>query len=348
MQLPSPSPGSGAARPLAGLPKAHLHLHFTGAMRHATLVELAEAAGVALPRQLREDWPPELSGADERGWFRFQRLYDVARSVLRTEGDVRRLVDETVADEATEGSRWLEIQVDPSGYTTRFDGLVSFTELVLDAVGAASAAHGVGVGVVIAANRTRHEQDSRTLARLAAQFAGGGVVGFGLSNDERRAPAANFAHAFDIARKAGLLLTPHGGELLGPDSVRECLEVLRADRLGHGVHSADDPDVLAAVVDRQVGLELCPASNVSLGVYPTAADVPLRRLFDAGALIALGADDPLLFGHRLVAQYAIARHDHDFTDVELADLASRSFAASTAPPDVRAAADADIDAWLAA
>jgi adenosine deaminase len=172
------------------------------------------------------------------------------------------------------------------------------------------------------------------------------VVGFGLSNDERRAPAANFAHAFAIARKAGLVLTPHGGELLGADSVRECLDVLGADRLGHGVHAADDQAVLAAVVDRQVGLELCPASNVSLGVYPTAAQVPLRRLYDAGAVIALGADDPLLFGHRLVAQYAIARHDHDFTDVELADLATRSFVASTAPPAVRAAADADIAAWL--
>ena len=183
---------------------------------------------------------------------------------------------------------------------------------------------------------------------MAARFAGRGVVGFGLSNDERRAPAANFAHAFAIARKAGLLLTPHGGELLGVDSVRQCIEVLGADRLGHGVHAADDPDVLAAVVDRQVGLELCPASNVSLGVYPTAADVPLRRLYDAGAVIALGADDPLLFGHRLVAQYAIARHDHDFTDVELAGLATRSFVASTAPPAVRSAADADIAAWLAA
>jgi adenosine deaminase len=348
MQLPAPSTGSRPARPLAELPKAHLHLHFTGAMRHATLVELADAAGVALPRQLREDWPPELSGADERGWFRFQRLYDVARSVLRSEDDVRRLVDETVADEVTEGSRWLEIQVDPSGYTARFDGLVSFTELVLDALGAASSAHGVGVGLVVAANRTRHEQDSRTLARLAARFAGSGVVGFGLSNDERRAPASGFAHAFGIARKAGLLLTPHGGELLGADSVRECLDVLGADRLGHGVHAADDADVLAAVVDRQVGLELCPASNVSLGVYPSPADVPLRRLFDAGALLALGADDPLLFGRRLVAQYAIARHDHGFTDAELAELARRSFLASTAPPDVRRVAEADIGAWLAA
>jgi adenosine deaminase len=348
MQLPSPTPGSRPARPLAELPKAHLHLHFTGAMRHPTLVELADQGGIRLPRQLRDGWPPELSGADERGWFRFQRLYDVARSVLRTEANVRRLVDEIVADEATEGSRWLEIQVDPSGFSARFGGITAFTELVLDAVTSAGATHGVGVGVIIAANRTRHEQDSRTLARLAARFADDGVVGFGLSNDERRGSASTFAHAFGIARKAGLLLTPHGGELLGAQSVRECLDVLGADRLGHGVHAVDDPGVLATVVDRQVGLELCPASNVSLGVYPTAADVPLRRLFDAGATIALGADDPLLFGHRLIAQYAIARHDHHFTDAELADVARRSFARSTAPTALRTAALADIDAWLAA
>ena len=102
-------------RPLATLPKAHLHLHFTGAMRHATLVELAARRGMRLPSALTQDWPPQLSGTDERGWFRFQRLYDTARSVLRDPGDVRRLVTETARDERAEGSRWLEIQVDPSG-----------------------------------------------------------------------------------------------------------------------------------------------------------------------------------------------------------------------------------------
>src|SRR6266545_1564931 len=98
------------------LPKAHLHLHFTGSMRHTTLVELAEKHGVRLPDALRHQWPPRLSAADERGWFRFQRLYDIARSVLRTPDDVRRLLREAAEDDAADGSRWLEIQVDPSGY----------------------------------------------------------------------------------------------------------------------------------------------------------------------------------------------------------------------------------------
>jgi adenosine deaminase len=180
-------------RDLATLPKAHLHLHFSGSMRHTTLLELAERDGIALPDALVEEWPPQLSAADEKGWFRFQRLYDVARSVLRTEDDVRRLVREAAEDDAREGGRWLEIQVDPSGYAARFGGITAFTDLVLDCVRDASERAGIGMAVVIAANRTRHPMDARTLARLAAQYAGRGVVGFGLSNDERRGVTSEFA-----------------------------------------------------------------------------------------------------------------------------------------------------------
>src|SRR5690349_819446 len=177
-------------------------------MRHPTLLELAARDGIHLPDSLVEEWPPQLSAADEKGWFRFQRLYDVARSVLRTEDDVRRLVLEAAEDDVRDGGRWLEIQVDPSGYAARFDGITAFTDLVLDAVRDASAATGVGIAVIIAANRTRHPLDARTLARLAGQYAGRGVVGFGLSNDERRGRTGEFAPAFRIAERGGLLLVP--------------------------------------------------------------------------------------------------------------------------------------------
>ncbi|MGH8825366.1 MAG: adenosine deaminase [Jiangellaceae bacterium] len=334
-------------RDLKSLPKAHLHLHFTGSMRHSTLVDLATRHGVRLPDALAEDWPPQLSATDEKGWFRFQRLYDLARSVLRDEDDLRRLVHEAAQDEAAEGSGWLEIQVDPSGYAARFGGITAFTDLVLDAARSAAAASGVGLAVVVAANRTRHPLDARTLARLAVQYAGRGVVGFGLSNDERRGDVHAFAPAFRIAAAAGLLAVPHGGELRGADSVRACLDFLGARRLGHGVRSGEDPSVLARVVDSGVPLEVCPASNVALGVYPKASDVPLRRLVDAGARVALGADDPLLFGSRLVDQYEIARSAHGFGDAEIAALARTSVEASAAPSDVRTRLLAGIDAWLA-
>jgi adenosine deaminase len=336
------------ARPLALLPKAHLHLHFTGSMRHSTLVDLAGGRGVHLPDALVSQWPPQLSAADERGWFRFQRLYDIARSVVRTEADVRRLLREAAEDERADGSGWLEIQVDPSGYAGRLGGLTPALELVLDAAAQASAAAGVGIGVIVAANRTKHPLEARTLARLAAGYAGRGVTGFGLSNDERRGTVADFAPAFRIARRAGLAAVPHGGELCGPASVRACLDELHADRIGHGVAAASDPALLARLAAGGTTLEVCPASNVALGVAPEPSDVPLRTLLAAGVPVALGADDPLLFGPRLTAQYEIARQVHRLTDEQLAQLAAMSVTGSAAPPAVRAQLLAGIDAWLAA
>ena len=334
-------------RPLAALPKAHLHLHFTGAMRHTTLVELARERRVHLPDALASGWPPHLHGTDERGWFRFQRLYDIARSVLREPADVFRLLAETAADERAEGSGWLEIQVDPSGYAARFGGLTPTVELVLEAARAAEAATGVGIGVIIAANRTKHPLEARTLARLAAQYAGRGVTGFGLSNDERRGAAADFAPAFRIAGCAGLLLVPHGGELSGPDSVRACLDALGASRVGHGVAAAADPDLTKRLAAAAVTCEVCPASNVALGVAARPGDVPLRVLLDQGVPVALGADDPLLFGSRLTAQYELARHVHGLADADLAGLAAMSVRASAAPAATKARLLAAIDAWLA-
>jgi len=173
------------------------------------------------------------------------------------------------------------------------------------------------------------------------------VVGFGLSNDERRGDTAAFAEAFAIARRAGLASVPHGGELLGPSHIADVLGYLRPDRLGHGVRSAEDPRVLDRLVADGVALEVCPASNVSLGVYADAAQVPLRTLVDAGATIALGADDPLLFGSRLVRQYTMARDVHGFSDAELADLARGSIRASRAEPATIGRLLAAVDAWLA-
>src|SRR6202042_2170426 len=143
------------AHELAGLPKAHLHLHLTGAMRHSTMVELATLHGVSLPPALTEEWPPQLSTADERGWFRFQRLYDTARSVLRTPDDLQRLVREIAEDERAEGSGWLELQADPSGFAARYGGITAFTELLLDVAEKAGRAADHGVRVINPPTKTR-------------------------------------------------------------------------------------------------------------------------------------------------------------------------------------------------
>lgn len=337
-------------RPVRTLPKAHLHLHFTGSMRLPTLVEMAHSHGLRLPRALTQNWPPDLTEADTRGWFRFQRLYDAARACVRAEADMRRIVAEAVADDAAEGSGWLELQVDPTSYAPHVGGITPALEIVLDEAKAAGRRSGIGVGVIVAASRTRHPLDARTLARLAAKHAGEGsgqVVGFGLSNDERRGETSDFAPAFRIASRAGLASVPHGGELLGADAVATTLDWLHPDRIGHGVRSVEDRQVLQRVVADAVTLEVCPGSNVALGVFDEPGDVPLRRLVDAGARVALGADDPLLFGSRLVDQYEMARTTHGFDDEALADLARASIVGSRAPQSIRRELLDGVDAWLA-
>ncbi|MEZ0449539.1 adenosine deaminase [Cellulomonas sp. ICMP 17802] len=318
-------------------------------MRVSTLAELAQTYGIRLPAALLDDAALHVP-ADERGWFRFQRLYDAARACVRSEADMRRIVAEAAQDDALEGSGRLEIQVDPTSYAPFVGGLTPALEIVLDAAREACATSGVDVGVIVAASRMRHPLEARTLARLAAHHAGDGpgqVVGFGLSNDERRGETPEFAPAFAIARAAGLASVPHGGELLGPAHVEDVVGHLHPDRLGHGVRAAEDPRVLERVVEEGVALEVCPASNVSLGVYARAADVPLRALVEAGATVALGADDPLLFRSRLVDQYVLAREVHEFSDDELAELARASVRASRAGDEVRARLLAGVDDWLA-
>ncbi len=313
------------ARSVDTLPKAHLHLHFTGSMRVETVRDLADRHGLRLPDALRGGWPPRLRATDEKGWFRFQRLYDTARSCVRGESEMRRIVREAAQDDAAEGSRWLELQIDPTSYAPFVGGITPALEIALDEARSVSETGPTAVAIIVASSRMRHPLEARTLARLAAR---------------------DFAPAFAIARRAGLALVPHAGELLGAQAVMETLEHLEPDRIGHGVRAVEDPQVLDAVAEAGVTLEVCPGSNVSLGVYAQPADVPLRQIVDAGIPVALGADDPLLFGSRLTDQYEAAR-SLGFTDPELAALARASITGSQAPEEVRVTALADIDRWLA-
>ncbi len=334
-------------RDLALLPKAHLHLHFTGSMSVSTLTLLAEMAGMEMPEQLIDEIALQVA-PDQRGWFRFQRLYDVARKVVNSEAAIRAVVLYSARDDAREGSRRMEIQVDPSTYAKFVGGLAPAVEIIIDAAKQAASDSGIEIGLIIAASRIRHPLEARTLARLAARYAGDGsgeVVGFGLSNDERSGVTQEWEGAFRIARKAGLISVPHGGELLGPQHVRTVMDALNPTRIGHGVRSAEDRSLLDEIANRNITLEVCPLSNVSLGVYPDAGQVPLRTLYDAGVSMALGADDPLLFLSRLNDQYLVAR-DQGFSDAEIAQLARYSVMASMASNESKREWLADIDRWL--
>lgn len=305
-------------------------------MRPATLLERAEYYGLAA------------SVEGDGSFANFIALYRAACEALRSPGDMLRLVHEIVEDAAADGVVWVELGVWLSGAHAARLGVrdeEAVLEMLLDAARRAAQDVGVGVGFILNANRTRPPAEAVALARLAARHAGNGVVGFGLADDETRGRPGLFAEAFAIAREAGLLSVPHAGEHDGAVSVREALDTLGARRIAHGVRSVEDPDLLRRLADEAITLDVCPTSNVHLGVVSDFADHPLPRLVAANVPLSLNADDPLFFGSGVLAEYELARNTFALDDTTLADIARCSIHASAAPDSTRAAALESIDRW---
>lgn len=323
-------------RDLTLLPKAHLHIHVEGAMRPSTLDELAAAAGA--------EAPPTRGFTSFTG---FVDLIDAARRLVLSEAGLRRLVREIVEDAGRDGVTWIEPAIYPPPFAASLGGDRAVVEVVIDELAVTGAALGVGAGLVVAANRTSDPAEAVALAGVAAGFAGRGVVGFGLADDEAAWPPEPFADAFGVARDAGLLSVPHGGELAGPESVVGCLDACGADRVMHGVRAIEDPDVVARLVDAGTCLDVCPTSNLALAVVRSLDDHPLPALLAAGVRCSLNADDPLLFGPGIAEEYQLCREVFGFDDATLAALARTSLEASGAPRGLVASASTGVDAWLA-
>ena len=157
------------------------------------------------------------------------------------------------------------------------------------------------------------------VARLAANYVGDGAISFGIGGDEVRRAGARFREAYRYARDAGLRLTAHAGETDGPESIRAALEI-GAERIGHGIRAADDPDLMRRLREEQIPLEVCITSNVKTGAVASLEEHPVRRLFDAGVPITLNTDDPGIFECGLQSEFEIARREFGFTDGELAGI----------------------------
>jgi adenosine deaminase len=322
-------------RSLSTLPKAHVHLHLEGAMRTLTLRELSERNGMVMP-YIRS----------YGSFAAFEATYMAACDVLVTFDDLRRLVFEVVEDAARAGAAWVEPAIYVPHHRKRLGPDEAVLEVVLDALTEAAAHYGVGAGLMMAADRTVGVDDAVEQAKLAAGHRDRGVVAFGLANDEAAFPPEPFAAAFRITRDAGLLSTPHAGELAGPQSIVGALDALGADRIQHGVRAVEDPDLVKRLADSPVCLDVCPTSNVMLSVVGSLAAHPLPALLDAGIRCSLNGDDPLLFGPGLLEEYELCRSELGLDDDRLAFLARCSIEASGAPREIKVEALAGIDRWL--
>lgn len=320
------------ARDLRALPKAHLHVHLDGAMRRSTLAELAGNAGIDAPL-------PTSYGS----FADFTDTITAAARSLQKPADAARLITEIVADAQAAGAVWIEPSMWPGLFGGRLGSDAAAVDIVL-AAGHEAARH-IGFGLVVAANRNAGPGAALRTARLAVSRMDDGVVGFGLDGDEAAAPGAEFTAAFDLAHDAGLACVPHAGELAGPDSVRDALDVLHADRIMHGVRVVESPEILAKLADSAVPLDICPTSNALLSVVPSLAEHPLPALLAAGVRCSVHADDPLLFDTDLLTEYERCRSELGLSDETLADLARTSIVASGAPAARKNDALAGIDRW---
>lgn len=325
-------------RDLRALPKAHLHLHLELGMRPDTLRDLCA----------KYDRPaPEI-----RGYGSFAVFNDMciaATEVLREADDWARLADEICADHAAAGCVYLEPSFWAGNHRATFGSDEAAWDAVIDTFDQAASRHGLAIGYMAPVDRVIDTPaDAVTLAKLAVSLRDRGMVALGLHNDEVGHPPGDFVEAFRIAREGGLLSTPHAGELEHGGYVRDSVDLLGADRIQHGVRAVEIDGLVARLADEQICLDVCPTSNLMLGVFADLADHPLLALLEAGVPCSLNADDPLLFGPGVLEEYELARATFGLTDQQLAGVARASIDHSGAPEDVKLSARAGIDAWLAA
>jgi aminodeoxyfutalosine deaminase len=292
------------------MPKAELHLHLEGSVEPETLHELDPATPLEEFRSLYEY-------AD---FDAFLRAFGAVGRRLRGPEDyaliTRRLLERLEAQNV----RYAEIILAAGVVIWKGQEFAP----IYDAVRAAAGESAVRVRWILDAVRQFGPEHVMKVAELAADRVGQGVIAFGIGGSEERGPAEWFGDAFRFAREAGLHLTAHAGESMGPESVWAALE-LGAERIGHGIASVRDERLLRELRERDIPLEVCMTSNLITGVVRRIEEHPLRRLFDAGVPIVINSDDPAMFRCSLVDEYRLAATAFGFSEAELRSLVGNGF-----------------------
>jgi aminodeoxyfutalosine deaminase len=318
---------------IARMPKVELHIHLEGSIRPSTLLTLAERNGVELPAQ-------DLAGLREFYKYtdldHFMLVYNTVCSCLRTPDDLSLIVYEYGAEMARQHVRYAEVT--PTPWSLRRDTGLPF-ETILEALndGRMRAERDFGVVMRWIFGITRDDVDSRlAVARWAVESRLQGTVALGLGGSESRYPPELFEDAFAYARRGGLLAVPHAGEALGPQAVWTALQRLQADRIGHGVRSIEDPRLVDYLVVRQVPLEICPTSNIRIGLYDSYREHPLPLLWDAGVFVTIHSDDPPMMGTTLNREYEVLVSEWGFDRPSLETIALNAVRASFLASDEKA------------
>ena len=314
---------------IRGLPKAELHLHLEGTLTPATLVELSAHAPSG-----------RLTLAQAEALYRytdfqgFLMAFKAVTELLRTPEDYElvtyRMIQQLAAQGVVHAEVYVSVGVVYYWRRIEFEPLFAGMER-----GRIRAEREFGVSIYWLFDAVRHfpvEDAARVFHKAAElQRKHPNIVGIGIGGDEARGPADLFRKLYKEARDNGLHLTAHAGESTGPESVWGALNI-GAERIGHGLSTARDGELIEILVERQVPIEICVTSNLRTHCCKRATEHPLRRYFDMGLMVTLNSDDPAMFGSDLAEEYELAHDTFEFTREHLRELAANSVEASFLPP----------------
>ena len=336
---------------LRSAPKAELHLHLEGAVRPETVLTLARRNGVALPYDT-------LDGL--RAWFKFRdfahfiEVYGAISRCLVTADDYELIAFELAEELARQNCRYAEVGFSPGfharkgvPHATYLDGLSRARERARRELGVELAwVFDVGRAWRGGAAET-HRWVDYTVG-VAIESRAEGVIALGLGGPEAGHPPEPFAPYFERGRAAGLHAYPHAGEHAGPESVRGALDALGAERIAHGVRAIEDPALVEEIAARGIALDVCPTSNICLGVYPSLAEHPLPRLLAAGVAVTINSDDPPLFNTTLTGELLTLPPAFGFAAGQIDEILLNGVRHSFLPPERKQRLEAEFRAELAA
>ncbi|MBR9653135.1 adenosine deaminase [Thalassovita aquimarina] len=312
-------------------PKVELHMHLEG------------AAPPAFVRGLAQEKSIDLTGVfDERGNYTFRdfphflQVYEAATQVLKTPDDYRRLTLAVLEQCAENGVVYAESFLSPEFCGGRdVTAWKEYLHAMQEAADAAETQMGITLRGIVTCIRHFGPDKAKQTAICAAETAGDWITGFGMGGNEGMGRQGDFAWAFDCAREAGLRLTTHAGEFAGPASVRQAVEDLRVERIGHGVRAIEDPALVDILAEREIVLEVCPGSNVVLGLYPGIGAHPIAKLRDAGVKVTVSTDDPPFFNTTMTREYEALERAFGWGAEDFAELNRVAIEAAFCDDDTR-------------
>jgi adenosine deaminase len=328
-------------RDLQKLPKVDLHVHLECSIRRETLRLLAGRNRVDLPSSLT---------AEEYKFHDFEDFRNAVHSIrpcLCQESDFSLTGFELCHQQAAEGVRYFEVSFTLGAHGLRLGDWEMPIAALLDGLQMGRETYGIESSVVVDHGRSQPEEVAMRALKVALKFRSRGVIGFGLGGNERW-PPESFTKVFHAAVDGGLHSLPHAGEMSGPASIRSAIVHLKAERIGHGIRILEDPELVELARSRGIALEVCPTSNVMLGMVRSRNEHPLPELIRAGLVVTLNSDIPGVLRTNLTSDYIFAREHGGLDDQALAALAKAGVEASFARPNLKKEIERDIDSWLSA